>query len=97
VAALIQAAQQVLFGLGIYQAGQALQTVGGGEKGELTGAGGGVFARLIKGRSWGKGLEKRPRRRKALTNDDVRLMLTIASSISKKAAETFVAMRTRSR
>lgn len=38
---------------------------------------------------------RRRRRRKALTNDDVRTALTIASAISKKAAENFVLMRTR--
>lgn len=38
---------------------------------------------------------RRRRRRKALTNDDVRLMLTIASSVSKKAAENFMIVRTR--
>jgi len=38
---------------------------------------------------------KRRRRRKALTNDDVRTALTIASAISKKAAENFILMRVR--
>jgi len=38
---------------------------------------------------------RRRRRRKALTNDDVRTALTIASAISKKAAENFVLMRVR--
>jgi len=37
----------------------------------------------------------RRRRRKALTNDDVKLALTIASAISKKAAENFILTRTR--
>jgi len=37
----------------------------------------------------------RRRRRKALTNDDIKLALTIASAISKKAAENFILTRTR--
>ena len=41
------------------------------------------------------GLQRRRRRRKALTNDDVRTALTIASAISKKAAENFILMRVR--
>jgi len=39
--------------------------------------------------------KRRRRRRKALTNDDVRTALTIASAISKKAAENFILMRVR--
>jgi len=41
------------------------------------------------------GSRRRRRRRKALTNDDVRTALTIASAISKKAAENFILMRVR--
>ncbi len=41
------------------------------------------------------GAPRRRRRRKALTNDDVRTALTIASAISKKAAENFILMRVR--
>lgn len=41
------------------------------------------------------GMRRRRRRRKALTNDDVRTALTIASAISKKAAENFILMRVR--
>ena len=37
----------------------------------------------------------RRRRRKSLTNDDIKLALTIASAISKKAAENFILTRTR--
>ncbi len=37
----------------------------------------------------------RRRRRQALTNDDIKLALTIASAISKKAAENFILTRTR--
>lgn len=40
--------------------------------------------------------KKRRRRRKALTADDLRLALTIASAISKKAAENFILTRVRS-
>jgi len=40
-------------------------------------------------------LARRRRRRKALTNDDVKTALTIASAISKKAAENFILMRVR--
>lgn len=43
----------------------------------------------------GAGAGRRRRRRKALTNDDVRTALTIASAISKKAAENFILMRVR--
>ncbi len=43
----------------------------------------------------GDGGVRRRRRRKALTNDDVRTALTIASAISKKAAENFILMRVR--
>lgn len=43
-----------------------------------------------------EGLPRRRRRRKALTETDVRQALIIASSISKKAAENFVLMRVKS-
>ncbi len=72
------------------------------------GARGGPLARLlptvgagIGGVAVGEGLfggddgKRRRRRRKALTNDDVRTALTIASAISKKAAENFILMRVR--
>ena len=39
---------------------------------------------------------RRRRRRKALTDADIRTALTIASAISKKAAENFILTRTRS-
>ncbi len=59
--------------------------IGGAAAGEaLFGDGGG-----------GDALGRRRRRRKALTNDDVRTALTIASAISKKAAENFILMRVR--
>lgn len=41
------------------------------------------------------GQPRRRRRRKALTNEDMRSALTIASAISKKAAENFILMRVR--
>jgi hypothetical protein len=94
MAALNAVAQAVLMALGLYQAGQSLGALGGPAGGQIFGTGlsngdsggffGGLGARV-----------KRHRRRKALTNDDVRLALTIASSISKKAAETFIAQRVR--
>jgi len=43
----------------------------------------------------GDGVPRRRRRRKALTDNDIRQALIIASSISKKAAENFVLMRVR--
>jgi len=57
-----------------------------------SGGSGGLFDFLSAGQNGGK---RRARRRKALTNDDMRLALTIASSISKKAAETFINQRVR--
>ncbi len=72
--------------VGIRQAGRLLPTVGAGIGGVAVGealfGGDGVSGR-------------RRRRRKALTNDDVRTALTIASGISKKAAENFILMRVR--
>lgn len=38
---------------------------------------------------------RRRRRRKALTDSDIKTALTIASAISKKAAENFILVRTR--
>ena len=43
----------------------------------------------------GGAMGARRRRRRALTADDMRVALTIASAISKKAAENFVLQRTR--
>lgn len=59
--------------------------VGGGFAGEA----------LFPGGDGGAAGGRRRRRRKALTNDDVRTALTIASAISKKAAENFILMRVR--
>jgi len=86
--ALLQLASRVAAGLGS-RAGplvsRALPTIGGGIAG--VGIGGQLFD--------GDGGQRRRRRRKALTNDDVRTALTIASAISKKAAENFILMRVR--
>lgn len=57
------------------------------------GVGGSAVGSQIFGGDEGGG--RRRRRRKALTNDDVRTALTIASAISKKAAENFILMRVR--
>ncbi len=84
--ALIALASRVAAGLGT-RAGplaRLLPTVGAGIGGVAIGEK--VFD--------GEGGRRR-RRRKALTNDDVRTALTIASAISKKAAENFILMRVR--
>jgi len=57
------------------------------------GVGGGFLGEAIGGD--GDEMPRRRRRRKALTNDDMRSALTIASAISKKAAENFILMRVR--
>jgi len=67
------------------QAGRLLPAVGAG----IAGVGIGELA------FGGDGAQRRRRRRKALTNDDVRTALTIASAVSKKAAENFILMRVR--
>jgi len=56
------------------------------------GIGGFGLGQLLDGEN---GEKRRRRRRKALTNDDVKTALTIASAISKKAAENFILMRVR--
>jgi len=84
--ALIALASRVAAGLG-GRAGplaRLLPSVGAGIAG--VGIGGAVFDDAV---------PRRRRRRKALTNDDVRTALTIASAISKKAAENFILMRVR--
>jgi len=60
--------------------------VGAGFAGQRLAGGGGDAA---------DGLLPRRRRRKALTDSDIRTALTIASAISKKAAENFILMRVR--
>ncbi len=85
--ALIALAARVAAGLG--RAGGPLARIA-----PTVGAGLGGFG--LAGLIDGNGEEKRRRRRrKALTNDDVRTALTIASAISKKAAENFILMRVR--
>lgn len=81
MAVLIQLARQALLGLGV---GQALEL-----------ATPGIDIPFIPGGGGGNGLARRRRRRKALTADDMRVALTIASAISKKAAENFILSRTR--
>lgn len=73
-------------GRGLRPAARLLPTVGAG----IAGVGVGELA--FGGDGDGR---RRRRRRKALTNDDVRTALTIASAISKKAAENFILMRVR--
>lgn len=82
--ALIALARQVGASLGRRAIG-LLPTVGAGIGG--VGIGQAVFG--------DDDTKRRRRRRKALTNDDVRTALTIASAISKKAAENFILMRVR--
>lgn len=85
-------AQEALRALGIgaaFGVGTELVGLGDGGPGFGLSGGRGLFA------GGGTNGRRRPRRRKALTQDDVRLALTIASAISKKAAETFIAQRVR--
>ena len=85
--ALIALARSAAIALGRRVPG-LLPTVGAGIGGVALGEG------LFGGDGGGPGARRR-RRRKALTNDDVRTALTIASAISKKAAENFILMRVR--
>ncbi|HIB67462.1 MAG TPA: hypothetical protein EYO33_20760 [Phycisphaerales bacterium] len=71
----------------IPRAARLLPTVGAG-------IGGVAAGEALFGDEDGMGRRRR-RRRKALTNDDVRTALTIASAISKKAAENFILVRVR--
>ncbi len=82
--ALIALAARVAAGLGRVPGARLLPVIGAGFGGAAIGEA------LINGEE-----KKRRRRRKALTNDDVRTALTIASAISKKAAENFILMRVR--
>ncbi len=61
----------------------------------LPAVGAGIGGAAIGGQLFDDETKRRRRRRKALTNDDVRTALTIASAISKKAAENFILMRVR--
>ena len=73
----------------------AAGALGGGVIGsELSG--GGPFPGFFGiGGGGGGGPTRRRRRRKALTNTDMQTALTIASAISKKAAENFILVRAR--
>jgi len=85
--ALASAVGRSFAGRGLVGAGlRLLPTVGAG-------IGGVAVGDALFGGDGGPG--RRRRRRKALTNDDVRTALTIASAISKKAAENFILMRVR--
>jgi len=84
--ALIALAARIAAQIGRVPGVRLLPTVGAGFGGVALGQG-------ILGD--GDGVARRRRRRKALTNDDVRTALTIASAISKKAAENFILMRVR--
>lgn len=105
MAALITLARQVLAQLGRRALGgpgrRALAGAGAGALAaeELTGGGFPGFFGIGGGGGGAAGVfggPPRRRRRKALTDSDVRLALTIANSISKKAAETFILQRVRS-
>lgn len=105
MAALIVLARSIIAGLGRGALGgtgrRALVGAGAGALAaeELTGGGfPGFFGIGGGGRALAGGVLPPPRRRrrKALTDSDVRLALTIANSISKKAAETFILQRVRS-
>jgi len=86
---LIRLARQALIGLGSFSAAElALEGVTGG----FGGAGGGGDSFFGFGGGDGR---KRRRRRKALSDTDMKTALTIASAISKKAAENFILMRVR--
>lgn len=98
---LIRLAAQVLASIGVGRAAGRLAApialgAGGGLIGTELGGGGpfpGFFG--IGGGGDGGALPRRRRRRKALTNSDMQLALTIASAISKKAAENFILVRAR--
>jgi len=105
VAALIALATRVLASLGRgVLGGTGRRAIIGGGAGalaaeEFTGGGFPGFFGIGGGGGGGRGAfggPRRRRRRKALTDSDVRLALTIATSISKKAAETFILQRVRS-
>jgi len=87
VLAAILARTGLRFGLGGVRAARRLAIPGG------VGVGGGFLGSALAG--GGEEEPRRRRRRRALTNDDVKTALTIASAISKKAAENFILMRVR--
>jgi len=96
--ALLQLARQVLARV---LGGTGRRAIAGGATGALgaealTGGGlPGFFGRAI-GLGDGADGPRRRRRRKALTDSDIRIALTIANAISKKAAENFILQRVRS-
>ncbi len=94
--ALLQLAQQVIRAtLG----GAGRRALAGGATGALGAealTGGGLPGFFGGDRGAGDDTPRRRRRRKALTDSDVRLALTIANAISKKAAENFILQRVRS-
>jgi len=101
VGALIRLALSVLSGVGARQliqraAGPVAIGAGGALLGTELGGGGpfpGFFG--LGGGGGGGAVPRRRRRRKALTNTDMQTALTIASAISKKAAENFILVRAR--
>lgn len=98
--ALIQLAASVLAGLGLRglarrAAPVALGALGGGLVGAELGGAGPFPGFFGVGAAGGDGVGRRRRRRKALTNTDMQTALTIASAISKKAAENFILVRAR--
>ncbi len=95
---LIILAQQIVRQL-VRRAGVPLLLGAGGAVAGAEITGGGPFPGFFGiGGGDGNGIPRHPhrRRKKALTESDVRLALTIASAISKKAAENFILQRTRS-
>jgi len=88
--ALIALAARVGSSLG---RGGLARRLGGPLVGVGSGFGGFALGEALTGGDGGG--QRRRRRRKALTNDDVKTALTIASAISKKAAENFILVRTR--
>ncbi len=96
--ALIAAARAVLIGLGALSAGQSVVGLATGDPGlAIQGVGALTGAIPLQGRAVGFGgiRVRRHRRRKALTANDLSLALTIATAISKKAAEVFILQRVR--
>lgn len=96
MAALLQLARTVLIRV---LGGPGRRALAGGATGALgaealTGGGFAGFLGGIGGRE--PDGPRRRRRRKALTDSDIRIALTIANAISKKAAENFILQRVRS-
>jgi len=85
--ALIQLAKQALVAIGI---GTGVELLLPGQQFGFDAGRGGGGGFLGFG-----GARRRRRRRKALTATDISLLLTINASIGKKAAEIFLAQRTR--